>query len=935
MPNGIETYKSKASSDAMMKAAAEGKSQEEIQAAGKEAAQKAEKNYQEGLNNVTGRKHPIPEDEQKAYAQAYAEARANGADKKEAAAAGEKAIKKRKELKVNAKKAAEAAKKAQERIKKQKQEQQDREDMAPSEESRQQSLVAGASMGPNYNTTDANAQGVSDESNSTIEKEKLAFNIYYGIDDPEAKTGERQMEVIKQFISILSYGGQAIGMPAFATELGFEIADRKPAKSYKEAWENLSDELAKFMLSLVYTTPFEEAGEKVTFDGKLGDNCYVKCQNLKITDATFDFDYDKENIKKEIKKKLDEGLNALYISIKDQTPCDCFLQIGGDHYLKDLVYAACSVFCDTANNRKRNKKTYKKGTVNFANEAAGTLIRHVKKTWKPKFDELRDKKGFTFKLNYVCLNNCIKVEARPRQAEEYGWDAFKKHIEENALDLTISVLEVFDSNPYVNETVQLAKIVKTGSWDDLVVQGYNVLNPFSPEAVAKRNAREQQLTTKDRIDKILNVSHLGLATLSFVPYPAFYVGAPLLDAAIHFGEVAYYIEYEQNRRAAVDHFKACFLDFMFIIPVMKGLQVKKMATLFKKMRQADKTIAHLSEQSSIKARQAQQYRNQSNAIRDTRAQAEVKSETARQLQSDKQGVLDRNASAEERWNNNVNNQGSQPMSEYVESYNNLSKSRQEMANVDVLDAASRQSSIEAGQLTEKAKQMEFIPVEAMDLKAEELMAMSNRYDRVATTLKDHYTTKQWEAFNKYFRGQEVMWVEKYPELFKGFTLTEENGKLFVKLNEEIIAFREIEKRTQFKQFWYNWAMAQRFDYALTPTLSFGSDYSTFFAVNGLAQSAYGTFLSTDKDNKMESAEIIEDIVFDEVECTWGNVISQGFIEAIGDILFMPKDVVAFITSEDSLHYYNVDEMKAYFSKNYGIVEKKTLMQELEESKRNR
>ena len=868
------------------------------------------KYYQEGLNNIKNSKNPIPEDEQKAYAQAYAEARANGADKKEAAAAGEKAIKKRKELKVNAKKAAEAAKEAKDRIEKQKQEQQDRANMAPSEESRQQSLVAGASMGPSYNTTDANAQGVSGESNSTIEKEKLAFSIYYAIEDSEAKTGQRQAEKIQHMVNTFIYGTEALlssfGMPLM---LG----------NNKDAWEKFSENAAKLMLDIAFTTLMEEAGDQKNFNCELGDQCYINCENLSFFDNDYQLAISIEKAKRDIKKKLDDGLNALYISIKDNLPCDCILSIGGDHYIKDIVFAACSAFCDSVGNRTRLGKPYKGGTINFAHESLGSLIRHVKKEWKPKFEALK-KKGFTFTLNYVSLNDCVKIEARPKQCEEHGWSAFKKYMEENVT--FEDVLDTGEWIPYIGGTVQLGRVITDPNADvwDYIVAGYVYLNPWATQngAMFKRMKQGKDVN-------VMNIIHLDLAVLSFVPHPALYIGAPLVDALIHFSEMA--ICYNNNdRRGAVDHFKAGFLDFAFIIPLMKELQLKKMGTLLRNMNKANVKILEIIEKEKETIALSNKLRADAAAFRTKAAPHQTAALSYENKAAEAHvpiATQERHVALVEDYNYAVAEGNLKKMWELEPEINATRVSNAQVQNANANETiykmlANNEREIASNYMMEaNANERSAGLLNQIDMK---------KYAESKNELYGQFSKEDWIKYHVYFEGNEFYWKKNYPELFSDFVLVEENGARYMQFFGKEHKFKDAFINNS-KYFWQTYKQTKGLEYGLAPSLTFGSKYTEFMAYNGVATGAYGAFIAS-KEDTTKDADIFDEVGFDELECTWSNILMQGLIEAIGDLLFLPRDVLSFITSEEAVHYYNIDEMNAHIKKNYGIVEKKTLIEDL-------
>lgn len=680
-----------------------------------------------------------------------------------------------------------------------------------------------SSSTPRVSVVNANDINISQPQENQNESTKLQFSLYYSITDEKDLTFENQFNSINRYLlDVLSF---------------FKSLSSNPL--------NIKTDLAKIMLNLLMPRIDEEAGSLVEMNVDICDKAFVKCSDLKTNVDNLSLSFGDK-----AKKRLDEGLNYLYQTIK-HNKCEIYIHVGGHHQLKDFVFAACSLFGESIGNRTRNKKKYKNGKIRFKSETRKDILDYVEKKWKPLFDELKNK-GWSFKLIYVCLNECSKVFVMPKIQKEHGLKAFINHLTENWTDEdTLDVLEFF---PIIGIVAYEKRYYDTKDdptlLDWAVVGSSAIMAPFYAIAIRMEN---KSLTLE-------NLGHFVFTSLSFVPHPAFMIGAPVADIFLHVYEICECYQ-NKDRRGVINHLKECFLDALMIIPALVELKARKLTRLIRGIEETEKTakIKQLEEKAAKAENEARELERKahnadinSKEWHDFRFQSEQKFSEAHAYRE--QAKLIESGASEEVVN-------SFKLQKEQELYINANEHAAKLEPIGSVDARILRSEAAYGRSA--------------------LIAENSKYRQY---LSHDALTQNWNQIGK-------------------------NAQIV--LTKEYIYYKDLLERNNEKasSYFLNIATKRRGYYVHKAA----SIYANVFTFEGLAEDVYDYAICVNKEALPTNTNNSD-------EWDWTNIVLEALFESVVDLVFLPVEIAAFFASiESPKPIYDENEMRQYIQDNFGMI----------------
>lgn len=681
-----------------------------------------------------------------------------------------------------------------------------------------------SSSSPGLSVVNANDINISQPQEDQNESTKLQFSLYYSITDEKEFTFENQLNAISSYLKDIFSLVQNLHNPY----------------AFKK-------DLAKVMLNMLMPRIDEEAGSLVEVNVDVCDRAFVKCSDLKTNVDNFSLSFGDK-----AKERLDEGLNYLYQTIK-HNKSEVYINVGGHHQLKDFVFAACSLFGESIGNRTRNKKQYKNGKIKFKSETRKDILDYVENKWKPLFDDLKNK-GWSFKLIYVCLNECTKVYVMPKIQKEHGLKAFWNHLTENWTDEDSN--DILEFVPIIGAKVIYDRYVSPkediGFVDVVVVGSSLILAPFFGIA---RKLEDKSLT-------VVNLGHFVFTTLSFVPHPALYIGAPVADILLHIYEICECYQ-NKDRRGVVNHLKNCFLDVLMIIPSLVELKARKLTRLIRGIEESEKAakIQKLERDAKIAEDKARQLEKEANNASINSKDWHEKRFQAQQLKSEayayreQAGLIESGASERA-----VNSYKWQKEQEHIINAQEHAARMEPIGSVHASNlrylAAERRSAL----IAEKSNYYEYLSHDALN--------------------------NNWSQIGK---NSPIVLTKEYIYY-----------KDLLKRNNEKASSYLLSIDTKGKGYYVHKA---------------ASIYSKVFTFEGLAEDAYdyGVCVNNNKEGLPKNTNDID-------EWNWTDIFLEALFEAAIDLVFLPAEIVAFFASiESPKPIYDENEMRQYVQDNYGMV----------------
>lgn len=892
--------------------------------------------YQEGLNNVKGRSHPIPEDEQKAYARAYANARENGADKKAAQTAGNKGMNDYKSLRGKAQK---AAKDAQEKAEKKRKEEEERREEAKRQAANQQNTLTStnvqASMAPSgmgQSVDNAQKEDICAPLVSQSDRKKYFASIFYSITTKEELTCERQYEIIKSksdiifellkepeiwgnvIASILNPGvaiGSAVG------DCIYEWWNGKPKEDPVE--KRLRDRLAKMVFNLTFPAIHEEYGQPL-LDGMPGDdpkgppkdvniiaNVFKDCSRLRLSDKNAKLVFSKE-----ARNMLVSGIKSVINAMKAKSPGEMIIDIGGHCELNGFIYVACSLFHDSGSltfklsNGKTKEVNFKKATSSgIWNDKDVAELRKEVESLKCK--------GWVFTLNYAVVAECNRLHFTPPIAE--GPKGLKAFVDNLSNIEEKDVADAMEFVPCIGGIIQAKRLKDKEDptvWD-YVSTGISIINPpmASFGATLKRKA--------DPNYEFANLIHIQLAVASFIPHPIAYLGAPLLDIALHCYEMSACYD-KRDRKGCVSHAKAMIIDLVCLIPAYKAAKLWNQGKKMKHIYQIERTMLNEARFAKTnkalaagKTAQAEKIEAEINQLDKLKAERQAhlenykknhNGETPEETLKRADDLTAKNEKVKQQLINDISKGGSEKTDGLKKQLTENANTSSELHNEYINDPDSdkiRQLDKEIADIEAKRGQPE-----ALRAEADASMGTSQTHEAKSAALESQLksetkgmTIEQQQAYAKYFINESYLQFQKTGT---GPFKFEDNSFSFMSITEKQYQRAVLESANQPGVF-------KKVTGVLTGEMGEG-----ILTTNGIVQDSYGLLIHKEDKTNPDSELVVKDINWN-----WADVWAEATLGAVLDVLYLPSDIVSFMVSEDSNKpFTNMEDIRNYMLEEYGI-----------------